>query len=103
MLSPINISNIDGGKTLSQLSGSHSGGSLMTALERIVAYLAQQQGHAFCDDCLSKRLGIHPRQAVQSKTFQLAKDGRWERGKMFCSGCRETTKKAIRKRLAVAS
>jgi hypothetical protein len=75
----------------------------MTALERIVSHLAASQGRAFCDDCLSKILAVRPRQAVQQKTFRLAKDVRYERATMFCSGCRETTKLAIRKRLVAAS
>ena len=75
----------------------------MTALERIIAHLHENQGRAYCDDCLSKILSITPRQAVQQKTFKLANDYRYERGLIVCSGCRETNKLSIRKRLALAS
>jgi hypothetical protein len=75
----------------------------MTALERISSHLNTNQGRAFCDDCLSKILSIRPRQAIQQKTFKLAKDARYERATVVCSGCRETNKLAIRKRLAAAS
>jgi hypothetical protein len=75
----------------------------MTALERITTHLHGNQGRAFCDDCLSKILSIRPRQAVQQKTYRLAKDARYERGLVICAGCRETNKLSIRKRLALAS
>ena len=75
----------------------------MTALERITNHLRDNHGRAFCDDCLSEILSIRPRQAVQQKTFRLAKDRRFERGLIKCSGCHHTNKLTIRSRLAVAS
>jgi hypothetical protein len=75
----------------------------MTALERIIAHLRGNKGRAFCDDCLSKILSIRPRQAVQQKTYRLAKDARYERALIVCAGCRETNKLSIRKRLTLAS
>jgi hypothetical protein len=75
----------------------------MTALERITAHLNGNQGGGFCDDCLSKILSIRPRQAVQQKTYRLAKDARYERGLTMCAGCKGTNKLSIRKRPALAS
>ena len=75
----------------------------MTALERITNHLHGNQDRAFCDDCLSKILSIRPRQAVQQKTYRLAKHARYERALIVCAGCRETNKLSIRKRLALAS
>jgi hypothetical protein len=72
----------------------------MTAHDQIVAYLSSHHGLAYCDDCLSRNLAIRPRQAVQQKTFKLAQEHPFERRQMRCSGCGETTKLAIRKRIA---
>ena len=75
ILSPVNILNIDGSFGVVQMGCLTNGGITMTALERIVTHLHENQGHAFCDDCLSELLSINPRQAVQQKTFKLGKDG----------------------------
>ena len=42
----------------------------MTALERIIAYLHENQGRAFCDDCLSKILSVTPRQAQRQRSTE---------------------------------
>jgi RNase P subunit RPR2 len=75
----------------------------MTALERITNHLHGNQDRAFCDDCLSKILSIRPRQAVQQKTYRLARDARYERVLITCAGCKKTNKFSIRKRLTLAS
>lgn len=45
----------------------------MTASEKIESFLRGHAGAAYCDDCLSSNLDIHPRQQVQQKTSHLAK------------------------------
>jgi hypothetical protein len=45
----------------------------MTASEKIESFLTGHAGAAYCDDCLSSVLDIHPRQQVQQKTSHLAK------------------------------
>jgi hypothetical protein len=74
----------------------------MTATDQITAYLNQNQGLAFCDDCLSNKLAIAPRQAIQQKTYKLANSPLFERKAMFCVTCKKLHKLAIRKKLASA-
>jgi hypothetical protein len=75
----------------------------LTALDRIIAHLHENQGRAYCDDCLSKILSITLRQAVQQKTFKLANDNRYERGLIVCSGCSRDQQIEHTQRLALAS
>ena len=75
----------------------------MTAFERVAAYLTERQGHAYCDDCLSRNLKVTPRQAVQQITSKLGSDPRFQRGHGLCACGRETNKLVVRRRLAVAS
>jgi hypothetical protein len=70
----------------------------MTALERIEAFLNQNAGHAFCDDCLSVLLRIRPRQQVQQKTSQLARDNRFWRQRGPCAEHGNDEKIVIRMR-----
>ena len=58
----------------------------MTALEKVEEFLLQKLGSAYCDDCLSKTLDIHPRQQVQQKTSCLARDHRFRRQRGLCVG-----------------
>jgi hypothetical protein len=74
----------------------------MTALDKIIDHLNSNQGHAFCDDCLSAILSITPRQQVQQKTFKLAKKSRYQREAMRCARCGEVNKLAVRQKLALA-
>jgi hypothetical protein len=69
----------------------------MTAIEKISSYLDRSQGRAFCDDCISKSLKILPRQAVQQKTFKLAKSPLFERKVLTCAACKATGKLCITK------
>jgi hypothetical protein len=73
----------------------------MTALEKIEDYLRSNPGRPYCDDCLSTVLEIKPRQQVQQKTSQLAKDNRFWRGPGRCARCGDD-KLVIRSRLALA-
>jgi hypothetical protein len=59
----------------------------MTALETIEAYLKQNPGMVYCDDCLSENLTIHPRQQVQQKTSCLAHSPSFERHSNLCACC----------------
>jgi hypothetical protein len=72
----------------------------MTALEKIEDFLRQNPGQPYCDDCLSAVLNIKPRQQVQQKTRQLAKDNRFWRQAGVCSRC-EKPMIVIRLRLAL--
>jgi len=59
----------------------------MTTLQSITAFLAKNLGHSYCDDCLSKGLGIKPRQQVQQKTSNLGKLREYARGLGTCRRC----------------
>ena len=59
----------------------------MTAAEKIAAFLANNRGRAYCDDCLSKGLDIRPRQQVQQKTSVLALSPLFVRRKATCHRC----------------
>lgn len=72
----------------------------MTAREKIERFLCDNAGKAYCDDCLSAVLDIHPRQQVQQKTSQLAVDNRYWRQSGVCARCGDV-KKVIRLRLAL--
>ena len=72
----------------------------MTSLEKIESYLRQNAGRAYCDDCLSQRLEIHPRQQVQQKTSRLSQDGRFWRQRGPCDGHRRDDKVVIRLRVS---
>ena len=75
----------------------------MTAMQRIEAFLKENAGRAYCDDCLSKALNIQPRNQVQQKTYSLAKDNRYWRGYRRCARCGEENKLVICVRLALVS
>ena len=60
----------------------------MTAEDKIEALLVRNAGFAYCDDCLSEVLDIHPRQQVNQKTNNLAKRGRFRREKGECKHCK---------------
>jgi hypothetical protein len=73
----------------------------MTALEKIEAFLCQNAGKAYCDDCLSSALSIRPRQQVQQKTAQLASDNKYWRSSDTCVRCREV-RVVIRQRIVIS-
>ena len=59
----------------------------MTSEERIREYLAQRVNNGFCDDCLSIKLAIRPRQQVQQKTYRLGQQYGFSRERDRCSSC----------------
>jgi hypothetical protein len=75
----------------------------VTALERIEAFLRQNTGRAYCDDCLSALLHITPRQQVQQKTSQLARDNRFWRQRGPCAEHGNDEKIVIRMRTSASS
>lgn len=58
----------------------------MTNESLILSHLASHPD-AICDDCLSRRLAIKPRQQVNQRVNDLAKKGRIRRDKDICSSC----------------
>jgi hypothetical protein len=75
----------------------------MTALECIETFLTTHQGLGFCDDCLSRRLSIKPRQAIQQKTSRLSCNPLYDRRVGLCSNCKETTKLVTKKKLVATA
>jgi hypothetical protein len=67
----------------------------MTSLQKVEAQLVGNPGKRYCADCLSMTLAIKPRQQVQQKTAQLAKDPRFRRDRGFCDGHRSDDKFVI--------
>ena len=59
----------------------------MTTKDRIVDLLERSRT-PYCDDCLSSSLSIRPRQQVQQKTAELAKNFRFVRAPGTCSRCK---------------
>jgi hypothetical protein len=59
----------------------------MTNADRIIEYLADHRGQAFCDDCLSSSLKIEPRQTVNQTCNKLKNKGRIKRQESICSSC----------------
>jgi hypothetical protein len=58
----------------------------MTNADRIVQFL-KQNGHAWCDDCLSDKTEVTHRQQIYQLGSQLAKNGVIFRDKGRCAGC----------------
>ena len=56
----------------------------MTAIDEIEAFL-KRTARAYCDDCLSELLHIHPRQQVNQKTNMLAKNAMFVRYNGECA------------------
>ena len=58
----------------------------MAHSEEILHFL-RGSGNAYCDDCLSERLKIFPRQAVNRAARKLFAEGKLLRRKGDCAGC----------------
>ncbi len=58
----------------------------MANTDMIIQYL-KQNGLAWCDDCLSDKTGISPRQQIYQLGSKLAKTGVIFRDKGRCAGC----------------
>ncbi len=59
----------------------------MTNFEKIIDFLIKNHLYSFCDDCLSKKIGIFPRQQVNSICQHLVSAGKINREKETCSIC----------------
>jgi hypothetical protein len=60
----------------------------MTNPERIYEFLTKKKGSFFCDDCLTKEVGLARRQEAQQTTSALATTLGFERRRGCCSQCR---------------
>ncbi|HEX8443959.1 MAG TPA: hypothetical protein VF631_09970 [Allosphingosinicella sp.] len=67
----------------------------MTVLEDVRAFVTRLSPNPVCDDCISERLKISPRQHANHKARELAGKGGFERRKDRCSLC-GAEKKVIR-------
>lgn len=59
----------------------------MTNREAILEFLEANSSEAFCDDCLSERLRIEPRQTVNQLCNGLAYQKKLTRSRRACSSC----------------
>ena len=59
----------------------------MTNKEAILEFLEANSSDGYCDDCLSERLKIQPRQQVNQLCNALTSQGRLARAKGGCAGC----------------
>ncbi len=87
----IDYSGIDGARSASLIEGSSTGSTpgVVTVPERVLAFLSERHGLAFCDDCIAKHVGINRHMAHQSTLpFGLTSD--FERAYGSCSGCGES-------------
>lgn len=55
--------------------------------ERIARFLEEQEGAAFCDDCLPKRVGLKNRHQARNATSALGAAAKFERRRGTCSAC----------------
>ena len=46
----------------------------------------------YCDDCLSEKLNIHPRQSINSNIRKLYSEGEYKREKIKCEKCMKNKK-----------
>src|SRR5437016_2706720 len=58
----------------------------MKTRDRLLETLRESEG-GLCDDCLSERSGVVPRQRVYMLANELSKAGRTSRSKVTCSSC----------------
>lgn len=59
----------------------------MKNAEKILYYLKENEKDQYCDDCLSVKLGIQPRQQINQNCNELLKLGSISRSKSQCSNC----------------
>lgn len=62
----------------------------MIVPERVAAFLVQNKGRAYCDDCIKDKLQLARRQQAQQATSALGASGKFRREEMRCDGCRTT-------------
>lgn len=55
--------------------------------ERIARFLEEQDGAAFCDDCLPKRVGLKNRHQARNATSALGAAANFARRRGACSAC----------------
>ncbi len=70
----------------------------MTDAERLTDFLFRSLGKGYCDDCLSRELGI-PHEQVQHLTSALTEEAWSKRYEGKCAGC-GSTKLVIRRRIS---
>src|SRR5204863_8202312 len=61
-------------------------GAEMKTRDRLLEVLRQSE-RGLCDDCLSEKSGVVPRQRVYMLANELSKAGRTSRSKETCSSC----------------
>lgn len=59
----------------------------VTVEERIARFLEEQEGAAFCDDCLPKRVGLKNRHQARNATSALGASANFNRQRGSCSAC----------------
>ncbi len=59
----------------------------MTTQERVSAFLTVRHPSRFCDDCMTERLELSPRQTAQKATNALGTTDNFHRGQGVCSVC----------------
>jgi len=59
----------------------------MIVPERVAAFLVQNKGQPFCDDCLKDSLDLKRRQQAQQATSALGASGKFRRGETRCARC----------------
>lgn len=70
----------------------------MTETERLTDFLFRAGAQAFCEECLSQRLGIAPA-ALREPAGALVEDGWCKRTEEPCDGCGEI-RSVIRRRVS---
>lgn len=69
--------------------------SSLTVFEKIRAFVTRLSPDPVCDDCITQKLALKPRQRASHKINELAGSDGFERSKAACSFC-EIEKTVIR-------